>query len=113
MGIIRNIVNAFKTVKKARDDFNKEIQLKSEEVNEEMKKNRRTSTIEFYDKVKNDKNMIMSVKRFDLFCKRITQSEYEKFEQKVNKALLDVENGKILKEDFYDICLEQNNNSYC
>lgn len=113
MGIIRNIVNAFKTVKKARDDFNKEIQLKSEELNKEMNKNRRTSSIEFYDKVKNDKNMIMSRKRFDLFSKRITQSEYEKFERKVNKALLDVENGKISKEDFMIYVLELNNNSYC
>jgi hypothetical protein len=108
MGIIKNVVNVFKTVKKARDDLNSVITLKSEEFSSNLKESNRVQRIEFYEEVKNDKNLVMASIKSDLFNNKITKDEYERLEQKINKALVDIEDGKISKEEFFNICIQNN-----
>lgn len=108
MGIIKNVVNVFKTVKKARDDLNSVITLKSEEFSSNLKESNRVQRIEFYEEVKNDKNLVMASIKSDLFNNKITKDEYERLEQKINKALVDIEDGKISKEEFLNICIQNN-----
>lgn len=108
MGIIKNVVNVFKTVKKARDDLNSLITLKSEEFSANIKESNRVQRIEFYEEVKNDKNLVMASIKSDLFNNKITKDEYERLEQKINKALIDIEDGKISKEEFLNICIQNN-----
>ncbi len=108
MGIIKNVVNVFKTVKKARDDLNSVITLKSEEFSANIKESNRVQRIEFYEEARNDRNLAMASIKSDLFINKITKDEYERLEQKINKALIDIEDGKILKEEFLNICIQNN-----
>ena len=108
MGIIKNVVNVFKTVKKARDDLNSVITLKSEEFSANIKESNRVQRIEFYEEAKNDRNLAMASIKSDLFINKITKDEYERLEQKINKALVDIEDGKISKEEFLNICIQNN-----
>ena len=108
MGIIKNVVNVFKTVKKARDDLNSLITLKSEEFSANIKESNRVQRIEFYEEAKNDRNLAMACIKSDLFINKITKDEYERLEQKINKALIDIEDGKISKEEFLNICIQNN-----
>ena len=108
MGIIKNVVNVFKTVKKARDDLNSVITLKSEEFSANIKESNRVQRIEFYEEARNDRNLAMAIIKSDLFINKITKDEYERLEQKINKALIDIEDGKISKEEFLNICIQNN-----
>lgn len=108
MGIIKNVVNVFKTVKKARDDLNSVITLKSEEFSANIKESNRVQRIEFYEEARNDRNLAMASIKSDLFINKITKDEYERLEQKINKALIDIEDGKISKEEFLNICIQNN-----
>ena len=108
MGIIKNVVNVFKTVKKARDDLNSVITLKSEEFSANIKESNRVQRIEFYEEARNDRNLTMASIKSDLFINKITKDEYERLEQKINKALIDIEDGKISKEEFLNICIQNN-----
>ena len=108
MGIIKNVVNVFKTVKKARDDLNSVITLKSEEFSANIKESNRVQRIEFYEEARNDRNLAMASIKSDLFINKITKDEYERLEQKINKALVDIEDGKISKEEFLNICIQNN-----
>ena len=101
MGIIKNIADGFKTIKKVRDDFNSNL----DEHTEEMKRFREAQHVEFCEKFKNDKNSAFDFIESDIFLGIITQKEYEIREKIIKKAIIDFEDKKISKEEFFHICL--------
>lgn len=106
--MLRKTLAFFKFSKQEKEKFNNSICEKVDETTNELKESRKLQSIEFYNKVKNDKSYAFAFIESNKFLGVITQSKYEISKEKINEALVDVEKGKISKEDFYEICFMRN-----
>lgn len=61
--MLRNIISFFKFFKQTREELNNSICEKLDEFNCELRKSRQLESIEFYEKVKNDKSLAYSLKK--------------------------------------------------
>lgn len=106
--MIRNIIAFFRFLKQAKEELNNSIYEKLDEFNRELKESRELQSIEFYEEVKNNRNLAFSSKRFELYQGKISQEEYDRFEAKINLVIWAIESEIIPKEDFFKICFTAN-----
>ena len=85
--------------------FSTWFHLKLDESNENIKINHEKQYLEFYQNFQKDKKFAFSMIESNRFLGSISQVEYEKLKQQIDKAIENIENQQISKEEFFKVCL--------
>ena len=107
MRILKQTIDTFKFVVKAIKTFMNEYNLKLNEAMIYIKDKREILYLEFYQNVQNNKKYAFGCIESDRFLGLISENQYEKIKQLIHRSIEDVENQKISKEQFFNICMKR------